>query len=272
MEDLRTDERDSRVDKVALRKALGDRLIGHRLLYFLTLSSTNEHVRELAEDGWPEGTVVLAEEQTAGKGRGGRKWHSPPGVGLYFSVLLKPQLPPEKTPLVTLVAAVAAARGLRDCGSEGAIKWPNDLILGGRKIGGILADSRLRAGTPPEVVLGIGLNVNHLEEHFPPDLAARAGSIRMHGGAPADRTTLLTRVLIRLDEAYAALTAGGEAGLLDAFLALCPMAKGRTVTVTGEDEAFTGETMGLTPLGSLRVSTAAGLREVRVGEVTVSEG
>lgn len=272
MDDVRTDERDARVDKVSLRKSLGDQLIGHRLLYFLTLPSTNDHVRELAEDGWPEGTVVLSEEQTSGKGRAGRRWHSPPGVGLYFSVLLKPSLPPDRIPLLTLMAAVSVARGLRDAGHEAVIKWPNDVLLGGRKVAGVLADSRRRPASPAEAVLGVGINVNHREEDFPKELLPRAGSVRLHAGRPADRTQILTRVLVRLDEAYASLRgAGGEAALLEAFLGLCPMARNHRVTLTGEGEPAEGQTAGLSSTGALRVATAAGLREIYAGELSVAE-
>jgi len=265
---------DARVDKAAIRKAIGDRLIGNRFLYFLTLNSTNEHARELAEDGWPEGTTVLAEEQTAGKGRAGRSWHSPPGVGLYVSAILKPSLSPEKIPLMTLMTAVAAVRALRESGHEATIKWPNDLMLGGRKVGGILADARMRPGAVADVVVGLGLNVNHRDEDFPPDLLPRAGSLRIVSGAESDRTGILARILAHLDEAYRALREGGasgEAKLIEAFLALAPMARGRRVTVQGEGETFSGESAGLTPGGALRVITPDGIREIHVGEISVAE-
>lgn len=271
MDDLRSDDRETRVDKVTLRKSLGDRLIGHRLLYFLTLTSTNDHARELAEDGWPEGTVVLAEEQTTGKGRAGRPWHSPPGLGLYFSVVLRPRTAPERIPLLTLMTAVGTARGLRDNGIEAVIKWPNDLLLANRKVGGILAESRIRPHGQPEVIIGLGLNVNHLEEDFPADLRARAGSIRLHTGTPADRTAILTNVLISLDATYTAFREKGEREILDAFLGLCPMAQGREVHVTGSGVSLSGQTAGLTAAGALRVATASGLREVHVGDLTIAE-
>ncbi|MBI3451060.1 MAG: biotin--[acetyl-CoA-carboxylase] ligase [Acidobacteria bacterium] len=268
------EEKDSRIDKAVLRKALGDRLMGSRFLYFLTLTSTNEHARELAEDGWPEGTVVLSEEQTAGKGRAGRSWHSAPGLGLHVSVILKPALPPEKIPLMTLMAAVATARALRDGGWDASIKWPNDIMLGGRKIGGILADARLRPGAPADVVLGLGLNVNHLEADFPAELLPRAGSIRMQTGVVSDRTAILTAVLLKLEEAYRALKEGGAAGdakLIEAFSALSPMSRGRSVTVAGEGEPFSGETAGVAASGALRVVTSSGVREIHVGDVSVGE-
>ena len=268
------EETGARIDKAALRKKLGDRLMGSRFLYFLTLTSTNEHARELAEDGWPEGTVVLSEEQTAGKGRAGRSWHSPGGLGLHVSIILKPALPPERIPLVTLMAAVATARALRDGGWDATIKWPNDIVLGGRKIGGILADARLRPGAPADVVLGLGLNVNHLESDFPPELLPRAGSIRLQTGIEADRTAILASVLVRIEEAYKALREGGahgDAGLIEAFSALCPMSRGRAVRIDGDGEPFTGETAGIAASGALRVMTAAGVREIHVGDVSVGE-
>ena len=263
-------ERDDRIDKVGLRKQIGERLIGHRLLYFLTLPSTNRHVRELAEDGWPEGTVVLAEEQTAGKGRAGRTWHSPPGVGLHFSILLKPRLPAERVTLITLMAAVAAARGLRDCGHAVEIKWPNDLLLGGRKIGGILSETRLRPSAPPEVVVGMGINVNHREQHFPQELLSTAGSLHMATGRNADRTAILASILLRLDEEYGRLRGAGEGALVEAFMALCPMARGASVTVRQKGEALSGQTSGIGPTGALRLATPTGVREVHAGEVTLA--
>jgi len=267
-------ENESRVDKIALRAALGHRLIGSRFLYFLTLSSTNEHARELAEDGWPEGTIVLSEEQTAGKGRAGRTWHSPPGLGLNVSVILKPSFPPEKVALMTLMTAVAAVQALRERGHEATIKWPNDILLGDRKIGGVLADARLRPGGPADIVVGLGLNVNHLEADFPPDLLPRAGSIRMHSGAEADRTALLAAILNRLDEAYAQAKDGGagtDARLIETYTALCPMCRGRKVVVQGEGEPISGESAGIAPSGALRVDTPSGPREIHVGEISVSE-
>jgi len=268
------EETDSRIDKAALRKALHGRIIGSRLLYFLTLTSTNDHGRELAEDGWPEGTVVLSEEQTAGKGRAGRSWHSPPGLGLYVSIILKPSLAPEKVPLMTLMTAVATARALRDGGNDAVLKWPNDILLGGRKVGGILADARIRPGGPADVVVGLGLNVNHRQEDWPADLLERAGSLRMNAGRTFDRTEILARILIRVDEAYAAArggNAGSDAALIDDFLSYCPMARGRQVTVIGDGDPIAGESAGLSPAGALRVVTADGVREIHVGEISVAE-
>lgn len=263
-------ERDDRVDKVTLRKNLGDRLVGHRLLYFLSLSSTNKHVRELAEDGWPEGTMVMAEEQTAGRGRAGRSWHSPPGVGLHFSFLLKPRFPVEKVPLLTLMTAVGAAQGLRDCGHAVDIKWPNDLLLSGRKIGGILAETRIRPSVPPEVFVGVGLNVNHREEHFPRELRETAGSLLMATGRAADRTAILTSVLLRIDEEYARMKSAGEGQLIDSFMRLCPMCRGATVSASWDGETLTGTTSGIGPTGALRLSTTSGTREVHAGDVSLA--
>lgn len=272
MEEMRgvEGERDSRIDKVMLRKSLGDRLLGHRLLYFLTLPSTNRHARELAEDGWPEGTIVMAEEQTAGRGRSGRTWHSPPGVGIHFSILLKPRLAPSKVPLLTLMAAVSTARGLRDCGYDVEIKWPNDLLLKRRKIGGILAETRFRPASPPEVVLGIGLNVNHSEDHFPASLLPVAGSIRILTGREADRTAILTSVLIRLDAAYDRLKDGDEGDLVDEYTSLCPMARGSQISVQQGGEVISGQTSGIGPTGALRLATASGILELQAGEVRLT--
>lgn len=263
-------EETARIDKVQLRKSLGDRLIGHRLLYFLTLPSTNRHARELAEDGWPEGTIVMAEEQTAGRGRSGRSWHSPPGVGIYCSLLLKPSLPPEKVPLLTLVAAIGAVLGLREIGIDAEIKWPNDLMLRGRKIGGILAETRFRPSAPPEVVLGIGLNVNHREEHLPPALLPAAGSVLLVTGRESSRTEVLTSILIHIDRTYERLRSGEEQQLLEQFVALCPMASDTAITVQQGSESVSGRTSGIAPTGALRLATASGILELHAGEARLA--
>ncbi len=272
MEEMKAveNERDARIDKVVLRKSLGDRLLGHRLLYFLTLPSTNRHVRELAEDGWPEGTIVMAEEQTAGRGRSGHTWHSPPGVGIHLSILLKPRLAAERVPLLTLMAAVGTARGLRDRGHEAEIKWPNDLMLKGRKIGGILAETRFRPASPPEVVLGLGLNVNHREEHFPAPLLPGAGSIRILTGRDADRTALLTNILIQMDSLYDRLKDGDEGGLVEDYVSLCPMANGAAISVQQGSEVVSGKTSGIGPTGALRLATASGILELHAGEARLT--
>ena len=149
--------------------------------HFETLDSTNDLAKELAVQGAPEGTVVVAEAQTGGRGRLGREWDSPPGVGLYVSLVLRPMLPPMELPQITLTTAVAVVRAVRRvAGVAPGIKWPNDLLLNGKKLGGILTEMETESDRIRHVVVGLGLNVNN--PGFPPELAATATSLTLTAG------------------------------------------------------------------------------------------
>lgn len=172
-------------------------LIGASLVYHPTVGSTNDVARTLAEEGCPEGTVVVADRQTRGRGRRGRQWLSPPG-GLWFSVVLRPSLHPSRCGLMPLAAAVAVAQALEGlCRSPLSIKWPNDVLLGGRKVCGILAELSADHETVRYVVLGVGINVD------PPPLAGDPPptGLRAHG-CSSGRTAVLAAVLARLEAAY----------------------------------------------------------------------
>ncbi len=149
--------------------------------HFETLDSTNDLAKQLAAQGAPEGAVVVAEAQTGGRGRLGREWNSPPGVGLYVSLVLRPMLPPMELPQITLTTAVAVVRAVRRvAGVAPGIKWPNDLLLDGKKLGGILTEMETESDRIRHVVVGLGLNVNNPE--FPPELAATATSLALAAG------------------------------------------------------------------------------------------
>jgi BirA family biotin operon repressor/biotin-[acetyl-CoA-carboxylase] ligase len=187
------------------------RVIGHVIHALDEVGSTQAEVARLAAEGAPEGLVVSARHQRAGRGRLGRAWWDRPGEGLLFSVLLRPRIPPSRAPQLTLVGAlavvdaVAAATGL-----AAGIRWPNDVQVAGRKICGILAEAATdAAGSLERVILGIGLNVN--QEAFPPEVAGRAASLRMLTGRPHDRAALLDAVLDALDIRYRAFLDGAEA-------------------------------------------------------------
>ena len=157
--------------EAALHRALGETaVVGRDLRCLPELGSTNDHLKELARQGAPEGLVVLAERQTAGRGRLGRSFQSPAGLGLWMSILLRPDCPPERLPRVTALTAVACTGAIRSiCGVEAGIKWPNDLVCRGRKLCGILTELE-SDGQGLAVVIGIGLNVAHRREDFPPEL------------------------------------------------------------------------------------------------------
>jgi BirA family biotin operon repressor/biotin-[acetyl-CoA-carboxylase] ligase len=185
------------------------------LSYLPVTDSTNIRVAEAAEKGAPHGTVVCADAQTGGRGRFDRQWESPPGVNLYFSILLRPPIDPRQAPQLTLVTAVALAKAVEEEARIPArLKWPNDLYLAGKKAAGVLAEMSTDADRLRHVVIGVGLNVNAEESHFPGTLRRTATSIRLATGKTFRRAGILVRVLDRFAESYRDFVSGGLASLL----------------------------------------------------------
>ncbi len=174
--------------------------LGHTIHYHDTLPSTNERAFRLAHDGAEHGEVVVADQQTAGKGRRGRTWTSPPGLNLYFSAILRPDLAPQRAPELTLVAAVALTEVMREAGAEAAIKWPNDVQIDGRKVAGILTELSADPDRVHFIVLGIGVNLNAQPEHFPEELRPLATSLAQHRGQRVPRALFTANLLNRLEE------------------------------------------------------------------------
>jgi BirA family biotin operon repressor/biotin-[acetyl-CoA-carboxylase] ligase len=232
-----------------------------RLTYHLhhreRVGSTNDWAKALAAAGAPEGTLCAAEAQTAGRGRRGRTWLSPAG-GIYLSLILRPPLPPAAIPRITLMAAVAVARAI---GPEAEIKWPNDVLVGGRKVCGILCELRAEDDLVDAVILGIGINAQDR-----PELQAvpTAAALRT-----ADRAGLLRAVLAQLDACYETLLAGGWPDLLAEWRRRsCTL--GRAVTVSGAFGEASGLAADVDGDGALLLQTAAGVRRFLAGEVTLA--
>jgi BirA family transcriptional regulator, biotin operon repressor / biotin---[acetyl-CoA-carboxylase] ligase len=224
-----------------------------------SLGSTNDEAFRRAREGAPEGLVVVAGHQTAGKGRLGRSWFDEAGRSLMFSILLKPTLPLRSFPLLALALASAVA----DAGSEIAgepltIKWPNDVLHRGRKLCGVLAESRaLRAGEAPALVLGAGVNVNLLEWDFPPELRPSATSLRIAAGSgEIPLAPLLASILARFHRDLA-LTRGGDPGALYASVRPRLPERGARVRIALPERAVEGELLDVTDGGALRVREAA---------------
>ena len=238
------------------------------ILRFDSLPSTNTEAARQARAGAAEGLCVLAREQTAGRGRQQRAWASPPDAGLYFSVVLRPRLAAAAWPLVTLAAAVAVRDALNEaCRLDADIKWPNDLLAGGRKLCGILAET-VEAGPRRACVVGVGVNL--CEGAFPPGLHDRATSVEAETGSPPDREALLAALLRALAARYARLQEpGGCEETVRAWAAASTYSEGKRVRVALGAEEFRGTTRGLEPDGALRVETAAGeIKIIRAGDVT----
>lgn len=248
--------------------------LASRPLYFETTASTNDVVAALAADGAPEGVVVIADAQTAGRGRRGRSWFSPRGAGLYVSVLLEPGRdsadPRKATTLLTLAAGVALAEGTQAAtGLAPDIKWPNDLLVGSRKLAGILAEGL----TPPEgrsradlqVVLGFGINVRPTA--YPPELSRRATSLEAELGRSIERASVCAHALAALARRYDDLVGGRFDAILDDWRRRAPGSRGARVRWQDAGGTRTGVTAGIDEAGALLVQTADTLQRLTAGEV-----
>lgn len=229
-------------------------------------TSTNTLLKQMALSGAPAGSLCLCETQTAGKGRLGRSWHSPAGQGLWLSVLLRPRIQPEQAPLVTLCAALAMAQAVNEAtGLDARIKWPNDLVLEGKKLCGILLEIGFSGEGIDYIVVGTGLNVGH--NAYPAELAHQATSIADHM-TPPSRRELLVRYLAALEETITRLENEGFAALAEAYRTRsCTL--GSMVKVSGSEE-FTGLAEDIDETGALLVRDESGtLRRVLAGDVSV---
>lgn len=256
-----------------IQQGLGTQRLGRQVVYRESVGSTNDLVKEMARQGAPEGLVVLADEQTAGRGRLGRSWTTPRGSALAMSVLLRPSFPPHQAPRVTLAAAVAVAEAvIAVTNLPVGIKWPNDLLLNGRKFCGILTEMEAEQESIRYLVCGIGINVNLQEQELPPEVRATATSLRAErGGEALPRATLARAVLERLESAYDLLLAERYAELLDRWRRLT-VTLGRPVTVAAVDgsSSLSGLAEEIDPDGALLVRTPGGqLVRVVAGEVTL---
>ena len=251
-----------------LRKRLKGNVFGKRVLHFFKTDSTNRVAMELGYAAEPEGTVVLAESQTEGRGRSGRSWHSERGTGLYFTVLLRPRLSPAQAPLLTMLAGISAHAAIQaQTGLAPELKWPNDLLLNGKKLGGILTEMHAEPNLVRFVIVGIGLNVN--QEKFPPEISSIATSIRKESGRLTYRLELLARLLSRFESDYNRFLQEGPAFVVDRFQSVTSFAQGRRVRVDTGTETYLGTTGGLSPEGLLLVTKDNGpLVTVIAGDVT----
>lgn len=229
-----------------------------KLHYFSEIDSTNKQARELAESGALEGEIVIAEQQTRGRGRLGRSWVSPPFLNLYLSIILRPKLPPAHAAQITLMAAVALADTVaRFAPDPPAIKWPNDILLRGKKLAGILTESSITAERVNYVILGLGVNLNFPHALMPDVIRQHATSLMECAGKTVSREAFLGRLIHDLDRCYGIL---GEAG----FDAIAPQWEarfnfhGRRVRVEMGDEALAGVARGIDRDGALIVEGEGG--------------
>jgi len=246
-------------------------IIGREILVYKETASTNDIVERLARDGAKEGLVVFAESQTKGRGRLGRKWVSPAGKGLWFSVLLRPRLRPQEATQLTVATATAMVRAIAaSTGVHPDIKWPNDLLVRGRKIAGVLTELSAELDTIKHLILGVGLDVNQSADEFPPDLRSVATSLRIAADHPISRPELATRILRELDTDYRRIRDGQFESLADEWEQGCTTLGHNIVIQTG-DRKTQGRAESLDGDGALLLRTQYGrLERIIGGDVTIA--
>jgi len=251
-----------------VRRGLRTKIIGREIHLFHKIASTNTLAMEMAANGTPEGAVVIAEMQTGGKGRLGRTWISPQG-NLYLSVVLRPNIPIHKAPLITLTGAVAVASAIRTmCGLEAGIKWPNDILISGKKVSGLLTEMSAEQDRIRHIVLGIGVDVNMEMGELPPDVRSLTTTLAAEAGAKINRTALLQQVLRDLERWYQKFL-NNHADVLEEWKKL-NMTVGNRITVSGAGEDLDGLAQGVDSDGRLIVRLEDGaIRTIAAGDVTI---
>ncbi len=253
-----------------ISRGLAAQTFGKRIIYRNECASTQDMAAELARGGEPEGLVVVAETQTQGRGRKGRSWISTPGAGVCLSIILKPGLKPSQIVQIPLVAGVAAARAISaETGLKPDIKWPNDILIGGKKVAGILTEMSCEVDRINHVILGIGINVNTRESDFPEPVRAVATSLCAECGRNVSRVILVQRFLTELEAVYRRYLAGGFESIRQEWKSLSNTI-GSQVEVTDGCERLTGEALDIDADGFLLLKTDAGSTErIVAGDVSL---
>lgn len=256
------------ISEEEIASGLKTKVLAQNIYCSQSVDSTNEEAKRQALRGAPDGSLFIAEEQLDGKGRLGRNWASPAGTGLWFSVLLRPQSLPGQVTLLTLLAGMAVCRAIHArTGCTAGIKWPNDVVIGSKKVCGILTEMAAEMERVNYVVVGIGVNVNI--EQFPDELKIKATSLRLETGSPVARAAFLQEILLELESLLARLKAEGPDALLADYRQLC-VSLNRKVGFSRDGRPATGTAVDISPEGELIVRCENGERiPVFAGEVTV---
>ena len=250
-------------------KGLQTKLVGREIICYDAIDSTNIVLKELARQGAENGTVVVADTQGTGRGRMERAFFSPPGKGIWVSILLRPDFLPQEAPKCTLMAAVAVAQAMEKFGLRAAIKWPNDILHDGRKLVGILTEMSAEMDRVNYIVIGIGINVNIAEEDFPEELRPIATSLMQMKGEPLSRVAFLQELLRELDVLYADVQRAGFAPVLAAWKKYA-VTLGQQVRVLGPGgETFEGTAADIDAEGALLIDTEEEQRRVLAGDVSI---
>lgn len=257
------------LSKYELESRMATAWLGKEIVYKETTGSTNADVRRMAEDGAENGLLVVADAQTSGKGRRGRQWESEKGTNLYFSMLLKPDIAPDKASMITLVAAYSVAKMIaKNTGLDAKIKWPNDIVVGKKKVCGILTEMNMERDYIHHIVVGIGINVN--EEEFPDEIRDMATSLKKEVGRIVSRANLLCDILLQFEKDYSAFLAAEDLKpFIDDYNKML-VNKGSLVKVLDPKGEFSGIAGGINEEGMLIVFMENGqIEKVYAGEVSV---
>jgi len=252
-----------------IKKNLKSKIFGKKIYSYRKVGSTNLLGFRLAETGSEEGTLIVADEQTKGKGRMGRSWYSPPRLGLWMSLILRPRIPPFKAPGLSICAGLALAQTIKEMtGIEAKIKWPNDCLIDGKKVGGILLELSAELDRINFVIVGIGVNVNHSAKDFPRNLSQTATSMKIKLGKDISRLALLTSFLEEFERIYLDFKKKGlsaQREMIKSFSSLL----GKKVAVRFGKEKIEGTAENIDENGSLVIKTKKGEKVVTAGEVMV---
>lgn len=251
-------------------RVLDGQLVGGKIIYFDKIDSTNNYAKRTANDGCPDGTVIIAERQTQGRGRIGREWDSDNAEGVWFSVILKPNIDPEKIQIITLAASVAVVEAIRnELGIICGIKWPNDIILNGCKVGGILTELSAEPGHINYLVIGIGINANQEICNFNKEIQQKAISLKMYSGKKINRSGLLTRMLESIDNVYKEIQTGNSEKIIDRWKNYS-VTIGKSVKFMVSEIEYVGIALSVAENGKLVIQCNDGqIREVSAGEIQV---
>mgnify|MGYP002765611193 FL=1 len=243
--------------------------VAKEVLYFDTIDSTNTKAQELAEKGYQSGTLVVADKQESGKGRRGRSWVSPSGTGIFMTLMIKPDINPNNASMLTLVAALAVAKAITSVtGEEAMIKWPNDIVVNGKKVCGILTEMNAQFDYINHIVVGIGINVHN--ESFPEEISQMASSLMIEaGGKRFHRAQIIAETMSYFEQYYDTFLKTQDLSALVREYDKLLVNRNKSVRVLDPKEPFDGKAMGITPKGELIVDTWESRKLVSSGEVSV---
>jgi BirA family biotin operon repressor/biotin-[acetyl-CoA-carboxylase] ligase len=259
-----------KLNQEKLKRSLAGKFIGHQLHYYEEIGSTNDEAFLLGLSGAPEGTALIAEKQTAGRGRLQRVWHSPAGKNIYTSIILRPKMESARAPQISILAGVAVAEVLDSyCPDRIKIKWPNDVLINGKKVCGILSQAKTAVTEVDFIILGIGINVNINYNEFPKGICNLATSLAIETGREISRQELIISLYENLGKWYKHLMQDGFGRIKENWLSMSPMI-GELVQVMFQEEAVSGTAIGLDEDGSL-ILLVAGDKEYKVsaGDATI---